>query len=176
MSQSAPAPPVEIRAAVTTDVPAMAQIYDEQVRTAVATFDTEPRGTAYLGDKLATAAPGDVLLAAVEDARVVGFALAGSFRPRPAYRGTKEVSVYVAATARGRGVGRQLYAALLARLDADPSVHTQLAVIALPNDASERLHEGFGFERVGVLREVGHKFDRYVDTAWWQRLPGTRVD
>jgi phosphinothricin acetyltransferase len=50
-------------------------------------------------------------------------------------------------------------------------VHTQLAVVALPNDASEALHRALGFERVGVLREVGHKFGRHVDTAWWQRLP-----
>jgi phosphinothricin acetyltransferase len=80
------------------------------------------------------------------------------------------VSVYVADRARGRGVARTLYAALLARLDAEPSVHTEVAVIALPNDASEALHRAFGFEPVGTLREVGHKFGRYVDTAWWQRL------
>ena len=80
------------------------------------------------------------------------------------------VSVYVDASARGRGVARSLYAALLARLDAEPSVHTQLAVIAQPNEASEALHVAFGFERVGVLREVGNKFGRWVDTVWYQRL------
>ena len=80
------------------------------------------------------------------------------------------MSVYLAEGARGRGLGRTLYAALLARLDAAPQVHTQVAVIALPNDASEALHRSLGFERVGVLREVGHKFGRYVDTAWYQRM------
>ena len=68
-------------------------------------------------------------------------------------------------------MARALYTALLDRLDGLESVHTQVAVIALPNDASEALHRAFGFERVGVLREVGRKFDRWVDTAWYQRMP-----
>jgi L-amino acid N-acyltransferase YncA len=162
--------PVVVRDATPGDIPAMAAIYDEQVRTSVATFDTQPRGAAYLGEKVAAASAGNVVLVAEEGERLLGYAFSGAFRPRPAYDGTKEVSVYLAAGARGRGLGRTLYAALLARLDAVPQVHTQVAVIALPNDASEALHRAFGFERVGVLREVGYKFGRFVDTAWYQRM------
>lgn len=62
-----------------------------------------------------------------------------------------------------------LYTALLEHL-ADVGAHTAMAVIALPNDASEGLHRSLRFERIGTLREVGHKFGRYVDTAWWQRM------
>ena len=171
MGRPATGPDLVVREAAPADIEAMAAIYDEQVRTSVATFDTEPRGSAYLSEKLASHAPGDVVLVACAGDALLGYAFSGSFRPRPAYAGTKEVSVDVAAGAQGRGVARLLYAELLARLDAEPSVHTQLAVIALPNEASERLHAAFGFERVGVLREVGHKFGRWVDTAWWQRLP-----
>jgi phosphinothricin acetyltransferase len=162
---------VRVRDAVPDDLPAMAAIYDEQVRTSVATFDTQPRGAAYLGEKLAHAGEGDVVLVAHEDRDILGYAFSGPFRPRPAYDGTKEVSVYVATAARRRGIARALYGVLLARLDELPQVHTQVAVIALPNDASEALHREVGFERVGVLREVGRKFDRWVDTAWYQRLP-----
>jgi phosphinothricin acetyltransferase len=79
------------------------------------------------------------------------------------------VSVYLDPSSRGQGLGRLLYVELLGRLRAD-GVHQVLAVIALPNDASEALHRAFGFEPVGTLREVGHKFGRFVDTAWWQRL------
>lgn len=165
------AAPVRVRDAALEDLPAMATIYDEQVRTSVATFDTEPRGAAYLGEKLAHAGGGDIVLVAHAGDEVLGYAFSGPFRPRPAYDGTKEVSVYVAATARGRGVARVLYATLLERLDGLAHVHTQVAVIALPNDASEALHRAFGFEQVGVLREVGRKFDRWVDTAWYQRMP-----
>jgi len=164
-------PRIEVRDGTAEDLPAMAAIYDEQVRSSVATFDTEPRGAAYLGEKLAAVDEGNVVLVAcAPGGELLGYAFSGPFRPRPAYAGTKEVSVYLAESARGRGVGRLLYAALLARLDAAPGVHTQVAVIALPNDASLALHQALGFERVGVLREVGHKFGRYVDTAWYQRM------
>jgi L-amino acid N-acyltransferase YncA len=148
----------------------MAVIYDEQVATSVATFDLEPRGAAYLGEKLAGAGGGDIVIVAREEGRVSGYAFSGPFRPRPAYAGTKEVSVYLAPSARGRGLGRALYAELLRRLDEQPEVHTQVAVIALPNDASVALHRAMGFQEVGVLREVGHKFGQYVDTAWYQRM------
>ncbi|TPG12929.1 GNAT family N-acetyltransferase [Pedococcus bigeumensis] len=173
MSSIAPdsGPPTVVRDATPADLPAMAEIYDDQVRTSLATFDTEPRGAAYLGEKLATTGGGNIVLVAWADGDLLGYAFSGPFRPRPAYDGTKEVSVYLAEGARGRGLGRTLYAALLARLDAAADVHTQVAVIALPNDASVALHLACGFERVGVLREVGHKFGRYVDTAWYQRMP-----
>lgn len=173
MSSPVPAehPPTVVRDAVSADLPAMAAIYDEQVRTSLATFDTEPRGAAYLGEKLAAVGDGNiVLVACTAEGELLGYAFSGPFRPRPAYAGSKEVSVYLAESARGRGLARPLYAALLARLDAAPGVHTQVAVIALPNDASVALHVACGFERVGILREVGHKFGRYVDTAWYQRM------
>ena len=160
---------IAIRDATDADVPGMAAIYDEQARTTVATFDTEPRGAQYLGEKVAGAGGADIVLVAVADGRLLGYAFSGPFRPRPAYDGTREVSVYLAAHARGLGVGSRLYSALLGRLDAY-GVHTQVAVIALPNEASIALHRRHGFEEVGVLREVGHKFGRYVDTAWYQRL------
>ena len=172
MSASAtpPGTPVEIRDATPSDLAAMAAIYDEQVRTSLATFDTEERGAAYLGEKVASAGGSDVVLVATSGGEVVGYAYSGPFRPRPAYAGTKEVSVYLAAHARGRGLATRLYAVLLARLDDLADVHTQVAVIALPNPASEALHRAHGFALVGVLREVGHKFGRFVDTAWYQRL------
>jgi phosphinothricin acetyltransferase len=161
----------EIRDATIDDVAAMAAIYDEQVATSVSTFDTEPRGTAYLAEMLAKAGDGNIVLVARRGDDVLGYAFSGPFRPRPAYAATKEVSVYLADGARGRGIGRALYAELLGRLDSRADVHTQVAVIALPNDASVALHEAMGFAFVGVLREVGHKFGRFVDTAWYQRMP-----
>jgi phosphinothricin acetyltransferase len=160
---------IEIRAAREGDLAAVAAIYNVEVERGVGTFDTEPQGAGHFAHRLAAEHPGDVFLVAVDANAVVGFAHSGPFRSRPAYAGTRETSVYLAEAARGRGVGRALYAELLGRLDA-AGVHTQTAVIALPNDASERLHRSVGFERVGVLREVGHKFGRYIDTAWWQRL------
>jgi L-amino acid N-acyltransferase YncA len=158
--------PVPVRDADPADLDRIAAIYDEQVRTAVSTFDLEPPPLDQWSAKVASTRPGDHFLVAEDEGRVLGFAYSSTYRPRPAYDRTREVSVYLDEAARGRGLGRQLYAELLTRLRAD-GVHTALAVIAQPNEASEALHRGFGFERVGVLPEVGWKFDRWVDTAFW---------
>jgi L-amino acid N-acyltransferase YncA len=158
--------PVLVRDADPADLPRIAAIYDEQVRTAISTFDLEPRPMAYWEARLASTEPGDHLLVADSGPEVVGYAYSSSYRPRPAYARTREVSVYLDPSTRGRGVGRLLYDELLARMRAG-GVHQVLAVIALPNDASEALHRACGFERVGLLPEVGWKFDRWIDTAVW---------
>ena len=95
----------------------------------------------------------------------MGYAYSASYRPRPAYSRTREVSVYLATGARaGPRPAAVRRAAGLLRAD---GVHKVLAVIALPNDASEALHRACGFERVGLLPEVGCKFGRWIDTALW---------
>jgi L-amino acid N-acyltransferase YncA len=157
---------VLVRDAVPADLPRIAAIYDEQVRTAISTFDLEPRPMAYWETRHASTEPGDHLLVADTGSAVVGYAYSSSYRPRPAYARTREVSVYLDAAARGQGLGRLLYDELLGRLRAD-GVHQVLAVIALPNDASEALHRACGFARVGLLPEVGWKFDHWIDTAVW---------
>lgn len=155
-----------IRDATEQDLPAIKAIYDHQVETAISTFDTSPPALDYWSARLTSAEPGDHLLVAERDGAVIGYAYSATYRPRPAYARTRETSVYLAADAVGQGLGRQLYDALLARLR-DDGMHIALGVIALPNEASEALHRAFGFERVGVLPEVGHKFDRWIDTAFW---------
>ncbi|WP_148615076.1 GNAT family N-acetyltransferase [Nocardioides rubriscoriae] len=161
----APAMPT-VRDATPDDLPAVKAIYDEQVAHGIATFDTTAPPLDHWRDRLDS--PGH-LLVAVEDTTVVGYAFSSTFRPRAAYDRTQEVSVYLDARARGRGLGRALYDVLLARLR-DDGIHTVLAVVALPNDASEALHRGCGFERVGVLPEVGHKLGRWIDTALYARV------
>ena len=89
---------------------------------------------------------------------------------------TFETSVYLAEQARGRGLGRLMYDALVPRLHAD-GMHVALALVALPNPASVALHEVCGFEHLGTMHEVGRKFDRWIDTAWYQLTltPGDRA-
>jgi len=158
----------DIRAATEGDLAGIAAIYDEQVRTGISTFDLEPPPASYWSRRLADHEPGDHVLVADDGGTVAGFAYAGAYRPRPGYRLTRETSVYVAEGARGQGLGRRLYDDLLPRLDAD-GIHVALALIALPNDASVALHEACGFVHLGTMREVGRKFDRWLDTAWYQR-------
>lgn len=157
-----------IRPAEGGDVAAIVRIYGHAVRETVATFDLIDPPASYWTDRVASPAAGDHVLVAEDGPSLIGFAYSSAFRPRPAYARTRETSVYLAPDAVGRGVGTALYSALLDRLRAD-GVHLAVAVIAQPNPASVALHERLGFELVGTLREVGRKFDRWIDTRWYQR-------
>lgn len=163
------APTAAIRPATSADLSGAGAIYDEQVRTGISTFDLEPPPASYWRHHLESTEPGDHFLVAVDGDEVMGFAYASAYRPRPGYRLTRETSVYLAAGARGRGLGRRLYDDLLARVAAD-GIHVVLALVALPNPASVALHEACGFEHLGTMREVGRKFDQWLDTAWYQRV------
>ncbi|MGI8522610.1 MAG: GNAT family N-acetyltransferase [Nocardioides sp.] len=156
-----------VRTATAADIDAIAAIYDHEVATGISTFDLAPPPPEHWAARIGSAEPGHHFLVADGDGEVVGFAHASTYRPRPGYRLTRETSVYLTEAARGRGLGRALYDDLLPRLRAD-GVHVALALIALPNDASVRLHEAAGFELAGTMREVGRKFDRWIDIAWFQ--------
>jgi L-amino acid N-acyltransferase YncA len=158
-----------VRSATPDDLGSVAAIYAEQVRTGISTFDLDAPELGYWQHRLDSTEPGDHFLVADRDGEVIGFAYSSSYRPRPGYRLTRETSVYLAEEARGQGLGRLLYDALVPRLRAD-GMHVALALVALPNPASVALHEACGFEHLGTMREVGRKFDRWLDTAWFQLL------
>jgi phosphinothricin acetyltransferase len=166
---------VVIRRAVEDDLPDIATIYNHEVVTSHATFDLEPPTLSYWHQRLSGAHEGDHLLVAVRKSDVgdvvVGYAYSWSYRPRPAYSLTRETSIYVDPAARGKGVGRRLYPALLDAMTAS-GVHTAVALVAQPNPASVALHKACGFEHVGTMREVGFKFGQWVDVEWYQRMLG----
>jgi phosphinothricin acetyltransferase len=155
-----------VRDATEADLPAVAEIYAYETHFSYSTFETEERPLQAWAHKLRGHYP---FLVAEEDGAVLGYAYASEFRDRPAYHRTVETSVYVHRDARGRRLGSALYDALLARLTAD-GYHTALALIALPNDPSVRLHERAGFVHAGTMREVGDKQDRMIDVGIWQIL------
>lgn len=161
--------PTRIRPATASDLAGAAAIYDEQVHTGISTFDLEPPPVSYWEHHLASTEPGDHFLVADDASEVVGFAYSSAYRPRPGYRLTREVSVYLSERARGQGLGRRLYDDLIDRVRAD-RIHVVLALVAVPNPASVALHEACGFEHLGTMREVGRKFDRWLDTAWYQLI------
>lgn len=158
-----------IRPATETDLPAVAAIYEHEVHTGVATFDLEPRPLEVWEGRLASTEPGDHLLVAEADGEVRGYASSSAYRPKAGYRHTRETTIYLADGAQGQGLGRLMYGDLLDLLVAD-GVHLALAAIALPNPASVALHRTFGFEDVGVMREVGRKLDRWIDVLWLQKM------
>jgi L-amino acid N-acyltransferase YncA len=161
---------VTIRPATDDDLPAVAAIYNHEIANSIATFDLEPPTLTYWHERLASDHPGDHLLVAVDgDGHVLGYAYSWSYRPRPAYNSTRETSVYLDPRARGQGIGKLLYRALFKAM-ADSGVHTAVALVALPNPGSIALHESVGFEYVGTMREVGYKFNKHIDTAWYQKM------
>ncbi|MFE3885139.1 GNAT family N-acetyltransferase [Streptomyces lydicus] len=99
---------------------------------------------------------------------LLGYATSSAFRPKAAYAPSVEVTVYCAPHAAGRGIGTLLYTSLFKAL-ADEDVHRAYAGITQPNEASTRLHTRFGFRHIGTYTEVGRKFGRYRDVAWYQK-------
>jgi phosphinothricin acetyltransferase len=160
---------IVIREALSEDLLGIARVYDPYAISTAATFDTAPMTDADRRDWLAQRPGGrDTVLVAISRGEVVGFAASGPFRPRVAYETSVETSVYVVADSIGRGIGSALYEALFRSLS-NQEVHRAYAAISLPNPASVALHERFGFQHVGTLSEVGRKFARYWDVAWFER-------
>lgn len=166
---------IAIRDAHEADLAALLAIYNDAVLTTTAVYDYKPRSTeqqaAWFQAKRAQNLP--VLVAQDGDA-VVGFASYGPFRPWPAYLHSVENSLYVAPDRRGGGIGSLLLPALIQRA-AGRGLHTMIAGIDAANQASLRLHAKFGFERVAQFREVGWKFERWLDLAFLQLMLGKRA-
>jgi L-amino acid N-acyltransferase YncA len=160
-----------VRDATEDDAAACAAIYAPYVTDTAITFEYEPPSAAEMARRIAVAQRAHAWLVLEDDGRVVGYAYAGPFKERVAYRWSAEVSVYLEAGRRRSGSGRLLYEALFARLT-ERGFRTLVAVMTLPNDASEGLHRALGFEPVGTLRRVGWKHGEWRDVAWAQRSIG----
>ncbi|MEV6104157.1 N-acetyltransferase family protein [Streptomyces sp. NPDC051940] len=167
---------MQVRPGTEADLEALTSIYNHYVRETAITFDVEPvtpdQRRPWL---LSHPEDGPHRLKVACEAgsgRVVGYATSSPFRVKPAYATSVEVSVYLAPEAGGRGAGSLLYGSLFADLDGE-DVHRAYAGIALPNEASVRLHARFGFSYVGTYREVGRKFGRYWDVAWYEKDLGS---
>jgi L-amino acid N-acyltransferase YncA len=161
---------IAIRDARASDLASMLAIYNDAVLTTTAVYDCKPRSaeqqTAWFQAKRDQGLP---VLVAESDATVVGFASYGPFRPWPAYLHSVENSLYVAAGWRGRGIGSMLLPTLIERAT-ERGLHTMIAGIDATNEASLRLHARFAFEPVARFREVGWKFERWLDLTFLQRM------
>lgn len=164
---------VTIRAGRESDLGALTEIYNAYVRDTPITFDTEPFTVeARLPWLRAHPEHGPHRLFVAEDGGgILGYATSSAFRPKAAYSTSVEVTVYCAPDAGGRGIGTRLYGALFKALG-DEDVHRAYAGVTQPNEASVRLHARFGFRPVGTYREVGRKFGRYYDVAWFEKELG----
>jgi phosphinothricin acetyltransferase len=163
---------VQVRAGMEDDLAALTEIYNHYVRETPVTFDITPITPDERRPWLLSHpedGPHRLLVArSTTEDRILGYATSSPFRPKAAYATSVETSIYLAPGAGGRGLGTMLYAALFAAL-ADEDVHRAYAGVTLPNEASIRIHERFGFRQVGVYEEVGRKFGTYYDVAWLEK-------
>jgi L-amino acid N-acyltransferase YncA len=163
-------PDATIRHATAEDASRLADIYNPYVLTTTVTFEEAAIGPADMAARIAEAADARLpFLVAVVDGSTVAFASASRWKGRCAYRYSAETTVYVMQGHWQRGLGRALYSTLLDLLQRS-GCHAAIGGIALPNEPSIRLHERLGFEQVAQFREVGFKFDRWIDVGYWQRL------
>lgn len=171
-----PAP--TIRPATLADIPAITAIYAHAVRHGTASFELDPPDETEMKRRMASLVDGGFpYLAAEEGGELLGYAYAGLYRTRPAYRFTLEDSIYVAPERHRRGIGRALLEALLAQSQAR-GFRQIIAVIGdSPTQASSvALHRAAGFAMVGTLAAVGFKFGRWLDTVLMQRALGEDGD
>ena len=160
---------IVVRSAEPRDLAAIVAIYNYAVLETTATFDIEPVTVAARGEWFSQFGSEHPLVVAESGGTVSGFAYYLPYRSRPAYRSTKESTIYVAPERHREGIASALYTELMARARAN-GVHAMIAVLGDDNPASEALHRRFGFRFVGRLREVGRKFDRWVDTQYFELL------
>ncbi len=162
-----------IRACTEADIDQVAAIYGHHVRHGSASFETDPPDTEEMRRRLGDiAAKGFPYLVADTAGIVCGYAYASTYRPRAAYRDTVENSVYLRPDSIGRGIGTMLLQALIAECEALGLRQVVAVVGDSANAASIRLHERLGFRHVGVLRAVGYKHGRWLDSVLLQRTLG----
>jgi L-amino acid N-acyltransferase YncA len=163
----------EIRAAATADLAAITEIYDHAVRQGTATFELIPPDLAEMTRRFAALIDaGFPYLVAALDGRVVGYAYAGAYRPRPAYRFTLENSLYLQPAIHRRGIGMQLLQRLITESE-QRGYRQMIAVIGdSANAASIGVHTRCGFQMIGTHPSVGFKFGRWLDAVMMQRALG----
>ncbi|MBT8092176.1 MAG: GNAT family N-acetyltransferase [Gammaproteobacteria bacterium] len=157
-----------IRTAHEADAGAIAVIYNHYIAESCITFETDPVSEADMAtrirDTLAIPLP---WLVAEASGRIAGYAYASKWKGRCAYRFAVETTIYLDPDATGGGAGTRLYTALIDAVRA-ASMRSAIGGIALPNDASIRLHENLGFRKVGHFERVGYKHDKWIDVGYWQ--------
>jgi len=159
-----------IRDATPGDAEQIAAIYNHFILTSTITFEEETVTAAEMARRVTEVQSGSLpWLVATRGAQVTGFAYAHKWKVRAAYRHSTEITVYVRDGLGKSGIGSRLYARLIDTLRS-LGMHAVIGGVALPNEASLRLHRKFGFEQVAHFKQVGFKFGEWIDVTYWQLL------
>jgi phosphinothricin acetyltransferase len=156
-----------IRSATPADAAAIAEIYNWYIANTVVTFEVDPVSADEMAQRIASVLVAHEWLVLESEGELLGYAYAGRFRERAAYALATESTIYLRHGLEGKGLGGPLYAELVRRAFARGYRHL-VGAIALPNEASVRLHERLGFVKAGHLVRIGRKFDRWIDVGNWQ--------
>ena len=159
----------EIRPAEEKDAAQLCEIYNHYVRDTVITFELDERSKKDFEKEILETTVKFPYLVAVQNDNILGYAYANAWREREAYKNTVESSIYMNPEFTSRGIGYHLYLNLVNTLKTQ-GVHSVIAGISLPNVTSVRLHEKIGFHKVAHFREVGYKFNKWVDIGYWELL------
>jgi phosphinothricin acetyltransferase len=158
-----------IRSANAADADAIAEIYNHYILHSVISFEEETVSGRDMLVRMAEIQQDYPWLVYEDDGAIAGYAYATPWKNRSAYRHAAETTIYVDKAKLGKGIGSRLYEPLLQDLRSR-DLHIVMAGIALPNDGSVAIHEKFGFVKVAHYREIGRKFDRWVDVGYWQLM------
>jgi phosphinothricin acetyltransferase len=159
-----------VRPARADDAQQIAEIYNHYVRTSTITFEEEPVAPSEMARRILEVQSASLpWLVATDHEGIAGYAYGSKWKARAAYRFSAEISIYVRQGHGHGGIGTQLYSQLLPALKAS-GMHAVIGGFALPNDGSLRLHQKFGFEQVAHFKEVGFKFNRWIDVTYWQTV------
>ena len=158
-----------VRNATIDDVNQITDIYNYYILNTTVTFEKTPVSNDIIEERIAQIQVKYPWLVLENEGQIQGFAYATEWKPRGAYRHSVESTVYLRNGESGRGYGSELYSELINLLK-NLKVHTVIGGIAQPNEDSIALHEKFGYKKVAHFKEVGHKFDQWVDVAYWQLI------
>jgi phosphinothricin acetyltransferase len=156
-----------LRNAVVDDAARVCDIYNHYVQNTCITFEEEPVSIEEMKQRINNVNKDLIWLVYEENNEIKGYAYITKWRVRSAYRFSVESTVYVDKDYKGQRIGYKLYSALLEQAG-KLGIHVVIGGIALPNEASVKLHEKFGFEKVAQLREVGFKHNQWVDVGYWE--------
>ena len=159
-----------IRTVQLSDAAAIADIYNHYIENTIVTFEYDRVDASEIQDRIATITDSNfpwICCIDPESNELLGYAYAGPWRTRAAFRYVVESAIYLRDGLQGRGIGRKLYADLL-RLLREGDFRSVIAGIAIPNEASIAAHQSMGFRRGGVFEKVGYKFDQWIDVEFWQ--------
>lgn len=158
-----------IRTVLNKDIREISTIYNYYIENTTITFEEEPISDDEMGKRINEVVPTYPWLVYEYNETVLGYAYATRWKARAAYRHSVELSIYISKDNLGKGIGKKLYETILAELR-KTNVHAVIGGMSLPNEPSEKLHESLGFKKMAEFKEVGYKFQKWIDVGYWELI------